>query len=206
MERDAVAGMTVGSLQKVADALEGRLRLDLEWRGASLDRLVDADHAALAELVARLLTHWGWLVLAEASFNHYGDRGRYDLLAFHPAHGVLLVVEIKTSIGDMQDTLGRLDVKVRLAPQVARERGWPAGHVVPLLVVAHSEANRRHVRGHPALFSGFPVRGRSALAWLRRPVLLPQVGLLMFMKTPNSHRVSTNSRICRRTADIAHPG
>lgn len=41
------------------------------------------------------------------SFNHYGDRGRYDILAFHPPTGILLVVEVKTGIGDVQATLGR---------------------------------------------------------------------------------------------------
>ena len=32
------------------------------------------------------------------SFNHNGDRGRIDLVAFHPVHQVLLVIEMKTAL------------------------------------------------------------------------------------------------------------
>ena len=65
----------------------------------------------------------GWSVRPEVSFNHYGDRGRVDLLAFHAASGVALVIEVKGSIGDLQDALGRLDVKLRLGRSLADASG-----------------------------------------------------------------------------------
>jgi len=48
-------------------------------------------------VLAELRGH-GWLVAAEASFNRYGERGSIDVLAFHPADRVVLVVEVKSVI------------------------------------------------------------------------------------------------------------
>lgn len=194
LELNQLDGVGVRRIDRVAQALEATLRIDLEWAGAELDRLLDAGHATLTERVADMLTRWGWQVLAEASFNIYGDRGRYDLLAFHPRSGVLLVVEIKTAVGDLQETLGRLDVKVRVAPRVARERGWAPKAVVAMIVLGESTTARRHVERHPTIFNRLPLRGRLALTWLRRPMGTPG-GLLVLLKSPDSRQAGTNSRV-----------
>ena len=74
-----------------------------------MDRLIDAGHALLQEKAAALVASNGWLVRSEVSFNHFGDRGRVDVLAFHPSARTLIVVEVKTAIGDLQETLGRIE-------------------------------------------------------------------------------------------------
>jgi len=179
VEHDELDAVPLGTLRRVIEALEARMRLTVDWQGEELDRLIDANHARLQNAVAQLLESYGWLVRVEVSFNHYGDRGRYDILAFHAATGWLLVVEIKVGIGDVQDLLGRLDVKVRLASGVARELGWTVTRVIPMLAIAEESSSRRVTRRHAALFRRFDLRGRAAGAWLRRPVGRPS-GILFF--------------------------
>ena len=179
VEHDELETVPFGTLRRVIEALEARMRLDVDWQGEQLDRLIDANHARLQNAVAQLLESCGWLVRVEVSFNHYGDRGRYDIIAFHAATCWLLVVEIKVGIGDVQDLLGRLDVKVRPAPGVARELGWTVTRVIPMLAIAEESSSRRVTRRHAALFRRFDLRGRAAAAWLRRPVGRPS-GILFF--------------------------
>jgi hypothetical protein len=157
------------------------LRVYGRWRGGELDRLLDAGHAALQDLIKRRLEGLGWLVRAEVTFNTYGDRGSIDLLAFHPASGVLLVVEIKTVVADVQGLLRPIDVKVRLASEIAADGGWRPNAVVPALIIAEDTTSRRRVAEHAALFGRFALKGHAAAGWLRQPTAEPS-GLLMFVK------------------------
>jgi transcriptional regulator with XRE-family HTH domain len=154
----------VGAVRLHAAALGLRAELVLVGRGGDLAKMTDEEHAAIVEHIAATLIEHGWLVDAETSFNHYGDRGRFDLLAFHPATGRLLIVEVKTELTDLQDLLGVLNVKERLAGRVATEHGWAATSVSTLLAVAGTDAARKTVAAHPALFGSFTIgRGQSAL-------------------------------------------
>lgn len=163
----------------------------LRWHGEELDRLADGAHAALQRSVAEALGAWGWHVQVEVSFNHYGDRGRVDVLAFHAAGRHLAVVEVKTGFGDLQDTLGRLDVKARLGRTIARDLGWIAGGAtVPVLVVAESRTARRVVVRHAALFARYSIRGRAAAAWLRTPLPPVPSGLLWFLNSSDSRQAT----------------
>jgi transcriptional regulator with XRE-family HTH domain len=187
LERGRAGEMTVHAVRAVADAVELPIGWDVGWRRQEIDRLLDHDHSALAARVLRRLERWDWQVRAEVSFNRYGDRGRLDLLAFHPVAGVLLVTEVKTLIVDGQDVLGALDVKARVGPVIARELGWSARAVVPALVVVAGTTNRRRLDQLGPLLGRYPVRGQGALAWLRRPVGTPS-GLLLLTKLPDSAR------------------
>lgn len=190
IEHGAWHSVPVGRLERVAAALGARLQVLLTWNGEQLDRLVDAGHAELQNGYAALLGAAGWSVAVEVSFNHFGDRGRYDLLAFHPVSACLLVVEVKTAIGDVQATLGTLDMKLRLAADVARAQGWPRpSAVVPVLVLADERQQHRIVAGHAALFARFALRGRSARAWLRRPARGAS-GLLSYIPLTDARVVS----------------
>jgi hypothetical protein len=193
------ANLTFDAVRRVADALGAYLRIMISWNGEQLDRLVDAAHAELQNAFAVMLRAAGWLVAVEVSFNHYGDRGRYDILAFHPPTGIVLVVEVKTAIGDVQATLGTLDMKLRLAAIVAQRQGWPRrpAAAVPALVIADERQQHRLVAHHAALFARFVVRGRTARAWLRRPTPDPG-GLLLYLPMTNARLVSV------RTANRGH--
>jgi hypothetical protein len=183
--------VSLGTVERVAEALGATLDVTLRWQGEQLDRLLDAAHASIQEQTAALLGSSGWSVRPEVSFNHFGDRGRVDLLAFHPGSSVVLVIEVKGSIGDLQDAIGRLDVKLRLGRSLADASGWAGVRAfVPAFVFADTRTVRRTIALHAAIFARFTVRGRSAQAWVRRPSLPAPTGLLWFVNVPDSHGVS----------------
>jgi transcriptional regulator with XRE-family HTH domain len=206
LERGECDRMLLAAADKVAQTLGARLVVYLSWQGEQLDRLIDAAHAELQNAVVGFLTAAGWLCAVEVSFNHYGDRGRYDILAYHPATGILLVIEVKSAIGDVQATRGQLDVKLRLARTVARERGWNARHVARLLVIADERQQHRIVRRHAALFAIFALRSHAARAWLRHPTVDAD-GLLIYLplthaRTVAARRSSRGARL--RTVNPTH--
>jgi transcriptional regulator with XRE-family HTH domain len=183
IERGDFAAVAVGTLRRVAAELDASVSVHLRWRGEELDRLIDQVHAEFQQATANLLLSLGWLVRPEVSFNHYGDRGRVDIIAYSPGLRIVLVVEIKSGLGDLQDTLGRLDVKVRLGRQIAQELRWSdIAAVVPVLVIGDTRQGRSVVARHDALFGRFETRGRAALAWLRRPRGAAPTGLLWFAR------------------------
>jgi hypothetical protein len=53
------------------------------WQGQRVDHMVDEQHAEVQNWVGGFLAAHGWDVAVEVSFNHFGDRGRIDVLAFH---------------------------------------------------------------------------------------------------------------------------
>jgi hypothetical protein len=182
IERGHSAALSFAALQRVAASLEMRLALRAEWRGGELDRLLDADHAALEAAGKRWLSRLGWQVEAEVTFSRYGERGSVDLLAFHPPTGSLLVVEVKTVVADLQSLLRSLDAKARLGGAIARERAWEPRRVVPCLLLAEGATNRRRVAAAEPLLSRFSLRAGAARAWLRHPSLAE--GLLIFLTPP----------------------
>lgn len=189
MERCHLASVPMRTLVRLTDALDATIDLTVRWQGEQLDRLTDAVHAHIVESGAATLRACGWLTGVEVSFNHYGDRGRVDLLAFHPTLRLLVVGEAKSAIGDTQDTVGRLDVKARLGPMLGEREGWAEPvRVVPALILAESRTARRVLQRHEAAFARFDLRGRSALAWLRHPKADGRVpsGLLWFTNVPDS--------------------
>jgi hypothetical protein len=144
-------------------------------------------------------------VWSEASYSVYGERGRIDLLSYHAPTGTLEVAECKTGIWDVQELLGGMDVKVRLAPRVAAQRGWRARRVVAALVVAEGRTARRRVEDHESLFRHLDVRGRSALAFIRDPQRLVG-GLLVYVPLPRTNQAGlrrAGQRRVRRRAVAA---
>ncbi len=176
--------LSVDSLDAVASALQADLALTLRWRGPKLARLLDRRHARLQDLVAEFLVEAGWEVRVEESYNHFGERGSVDILAWRADVHALLVVEIKTELVDMQDTVRTLDAKARLMPHVVRrDRGWAPRHVGAILVLPELSAHRRSVARHPALSIALPARNVDVRQWLRRP-LADIRGVWFFADTP----------------------
>jgi hypothetical protein len=96
----------------------------------------------------------------------------------------LLVVEIKTQFADVQDVLGRLDVKRRLGSTMAAQRGWSTSATVPMLVFREESTIRRRLADHAPLFAHLVMRGRSAMAWLRHPRPPAPTGILLCTRAP----------------------
>lgn len=119
------------------------------------------------------------MVRAEVSFNRFGDRGRIDLMSYHPAYRALVVVEVKTDLVDVQELLGTMDVRVRVSRSVAERFGWEVRSVVPAIVFAEDRTIRNRLIDLDSLFSAYAIRGRAAMSWLRLPDGRPS-GLLWF--------------------------
>ena len=185
VERGHLDALSIRTLRRVFAGLDADLRLDVRWRGGALDRLLDERHAAATGVLARLLVGAGWVPVTEVTFNHFGDLGSIDVLAWHAPSRVLLVVEVKTEIASLEETLRRLDVKCRLGPLLGRDRfdARPAA-VVRLLAVVSSTANReRLARVDTILAAALPLRGMALRLWLDHPV--PAPGGLLFVRLSN---------------------
>ncbi len=163
---------------RVVTAIGGYLSIRIQYQGEGLDRLRDRRHAALVDQLVARLRGDGWEVATEVSFNVFGERGSIDILAFEPASGTLLVIEVKSVVPDVGGMLATLDRKVRLAPELAEARGWKVRSVGRLLVVPEASTARRRVRDHEATFrNAFPARNAEVNGWLRAPSG-PMSGLL----------------------------
>ncbi len=151
---------SVERLRRHAAALDTRLELRLIGRGAELPRLRDEEHAAIVDAVAAAFVTDGWTIEAEASFSEWGERGRADLLAHRTRElgSHVAVVEVKTEIADLQELLGSLNVKERLAPVLAARRGWAVERVSAVLALASTARNRAILGAHPTLFRSFAAR------------------------------------------------
>jgi transcriptional regulator with XRE-family HTH domain len=171
IERGHGDRISIGMLARVFAALQADIDLVVRYRGGTLDRLLDERQAATVAAVVGTLRARGWTTAVEVTFNRYGDRGSIDILAVHPVARIALLVEVKTEITSAEETMRRLDVKVRLGAGLARQRfGLPVTNAVPLLAVLDSTANRRRVvRLAPLLDPAFPNRSAALRQWLANP-------------------------------------
>ncbi len=194
-------------LERVAGALGARVDLRLNYNGEALDRLLDEAHAALVEVVARILRLAGWEVVVEATFWIRGERGSIDILAFHAATGIVLVIEVKSVVPDVQSMLAALDRKSMLASEIARERGWSAIAVATVLVVSDDRTARRRVDAHASTFEQtFPARSVEVRRWILSPDPARPIRGIWFLS--GSHRATTRHRVGRpragSRAQVAH--
>jgi transcriptional regulator with XRE-family HTH domain len=171
IEQGRLGTVPLGKIRAVAAALDARLDSVVRWHGGDLSRLVGARHARMHEVMARyFLGLAGWVIEPEVSFSIYGERGVIDVLAWHPTSRILLVVELKTEIVDLNEMLGTLDRKRRLVARIASDRGWHPVAIATWVVVADSRANRRAVADHATMLrSKLPSDGRHVGRWLREP-------------------------------------
>lgn len=170
IERGRIDQASLGRLRRVAATLEVRLILDPSWRGAGLDRLFASRHASMAEAVTRLLVGSAWDVRPEVSFNHFGERGVVDLVAWRAGTRTLLLVELKTELVDPNDLLMVTDRRRRLAKEIVAPFGWKPLIVGQWVVIAESRTNQRRLAEHRTVIrAAFPADGRSVAGWLARP-------------------------------------
>jgi transcriptional regulator with XRE-family HTH domain len=172
IERGHLERIPLGTLLRVARALDIQVSLTTRSRGADLDRLVSGRHSGLHESVARWFAQElpEWTLEPEVSFSIYGERGVIDILAWHPGRRALVVIELKTDIVDVNELIGAMDRRRRLARAIAEERGWDPLTISTWVIVAAGRTNRARLAAHRALLrNAFPVDGRSIAGWLRRP-------------------------------------
>jgi len=198
IERGRIANIPIGKIRAVAAALDARFDAIVRWQGGDLGRLVNARHAAMHESVARMFAAMdGWVAEPEVSFSIYGERGIIDVLAWHPTRRILLVIELKTEIVDVNELLGTLDRKRRLGAEVALERGWDPLAIGCWVVVAESRTNRRAVASFATVLRAkLPTDGRGIRAWLAAPV--GGVNALSFLPSVHDTHSGTATAPTRR--------
>jgi len=203
IERGHLRHVSLAVVLRLAETLEIRIDVVPRWRGGDLDRMLNAGHAALHQGAARMFAGTPWLLAPETTFSFYGERGVVDILAFHSATGALLVIELKTDLVDIQQLMAAVDRYRRLAPRIARERGWHVRSVSVWAVLRDTKTNRRRVADHAAVLRvAFPSDGRSMRRWLHAPDG-PQAALSFI--ADEAHRPSAASssgvrRVRRRKA------
>jgi hypothetical protein len=127
-------------------------------------------------------------VRPEVSFSVYGERGSIDLVAWHAATRTVLVVEVKTEVVSVEETLRRHDAKVRLSARIVVDRfGWSPRVASRLLILPDSSTSRRRIARHEQVFlRAYPLRGRELGAWLRTPS--GEAGGLLFLSPTHGLR------------------
>ncbi|MGD0019429.1 MAG: helix-turn-helix domain-containing protein [Candidatus Limnocylindrales bacterium] len=201
LERGKADGSTLRAIKKVAAPLGITVDLVFRWKGPELDRLVDARHARLDRAVVSRLGP-DWQVVVEYTFNHYGDRGSVDLLAWHAGARMLLLIEVKTELDSLEAVLRSMDVKTRIVPALlARDRGWRWQSIGSVLVLPDDSASRRAVaRLSPVFDVTLPTRTVAVRQWLREPAG-PLRGIWFLADTP-ARRVVRNPGSAGR---VCHP-
>jgi transcriptional regulator with XRE-family HTH domain len=202
LELGALEHVSVPALRRVARAVGAEVVIGVRWRGADVDRLRDEDHARIVASVISRLEALGWLTATEVTYSVFGERGSIDILAFHPVTRTLLVVEVKTELVSVEETIRRLDQKVRLAPKVAADRlGWSAVTTARMLAVMDTRTARRGVQRHDPVFRrAFPVRGWASRSWLRSPS--GPASLLLFMPFTNAAGARRGPATVRRVTRL----
>ena len=171
IEHGRLKSVPLGLIRRVAAALDARFDSVVRWQGGDLGRLINARHAAMHEAIATFFAGLDcWVVEPEVSFSIYGERGVIDVLAWHPVRRILLVIELKTELVDINELMGSADRRRRLAATIARDRGWDPAAIATWVVLAEGRSNRRAVAAHQAVLRAkFPADGRSIRRWLREP-------------------------------------
>jgi len=204
IEHGRLATVPIGKLRAVADALDARVDTVIRWRGGDLSRLLSARHSLMHEQMARFFGDLpDWTIEPEVSFSIYGERGIIDVLAWHPIRRILLVIELKTEIVDVNEMLGTLDRKRRLAVDIARSRGWDPSAVATWVVLAPSRSNRRALAEHATVLrTKLPAGAQAIRRWLRDPIGV--VNALSFMPSVQGvhlgPRLAPVRRVNRRRA------
>ena len=200
------AGSSQGMVSAVENARLGDLTFSRAERllavmGARLVITVDAPflgdrqrqrepaHARCSAHVVSRLRRAGWQVATEVEVGGDRSRGWIDVLACHPATGLLLVIEIKTEIHDLgaiERSLGWYEREARLA---ARRLGWRVRESIGCLLLLATDANDVRVEGNRALFAiGFPVRARDLTAVIADGLETSLAGRAVAMIDPLSKR------------------
>jgi len=199
IEQGHVDTVPLRLVRAMAAVLEIRIESVPTWRGGDLERLTNARHTAPHERLAeRLAGADGWESAAEVSYSIWGERGVINRLAYHSRHRVVAIFEIKPDLGDPPGLVGQLDRYRRLAPEIARGRGWEVNRVSCWAIVADTDTNRRRLRAHEALLRGaLPADGVAFRHWLADPAV-PMHGLV-FLAYPHpqtgTRRLSTVKRV-----------
>ncbi|HEV8545581.1 MAG TPA: hypothetical protein VGQ64_04775 [Candidatus Limnocylindrales bacterium] len=119
-----------------------------------------------------------------------------DVVAWHSASRIMLVIELKTRIVDINDLMATMDVRRRVAWQIAQDHGWDCVAVGVWVVVAPGRSNARALSDHATVLRAkFPADGRTMRRWLSKPTgnvsglsFMPEVRVADLGRDPTTPR------------------
>ena len=171
IEQGRLASIPFGKIRAVAAALDARIDATVRWQGGDLPHLLSARHSQMHEVMARYFAGLADWVGARSVVLDLRRGGIIDSLAWHPTRRILLVIELESEIVDVNEMLGTLDRKRRLAAEIARKRGWHPLTVATWLVIAPGRTNRRAIAEHQTVLRAkLPADGAAMRRWLRDPL------------------------------------
>ena len=188
IEAGQVGAVRVERVRRAFSAVGAQARVTAWWNGAAADRLLDERHAEIGERAGRAMARFGWVTPTEVTCSEYGERGSIDLFGHRQKAAAVAVGEVKSAFGSLEEMNRALDIKVRLAPKLCRDRlGWTPKLVARLLIVPDESTIRRFVAAHrQTMDTLYPLRSREIRAWLRSPV--GSVGGIWFLSDPRIRR------------------
>jgi transcriptional regulator with XRE-family HTH domain len=152
--------LTFVDAARVLEAMGARLTLTVAAPFLA-DRELQRDpvHARCTSYVAVRLQRAGWLTAEEVEIGGDRSRGWIDVLAFHPQHGLLLVIEVKTEVRDLGAIERQLGWYERGGWTAARRLSWRPARVLGCLLLLATEMNEARIGDNRAAFdAGFPIR------------------------------------------------
>jgi transcriptional regulator with XRE-family HTH domain len=156
------ANPSIGLVERIAEALG--LEIELVARAPVIIGAHQRDlvHARCSGYVDRRLRAAGWSTAREVEIVHQRSHGWIDILAFDPATGTLIIVEVKTRLDDFGEIERQIGWYERSAFQVARGLGWTPRRVIGWLLVLASGEVEEAIRSNRELMSrAFPIRARE---------------------------------------------
>jgi transcriptional regulator with XRE-family HTH domain len=190
VERGLRPDLTFADATRLLEAMGARLTV-----GVSAPFLADRElqrdpaHARCTSYVAACLKRDGWLTTIEVEVGGDRSRGWIDILAYHPGHRLLSVIEIKTEIRDLgaiERTLGWYEREARVA---ARRLGWRPRKVVGCLFLLATEMNEARIADNQAALSaGFPIRANELRRIISNDAPPPDGARAMALIDPRSRR------------------
>jgi DNA-binding XRE family transcriptional regulator len=172
--RSHIAGIETGRVNpsldlvmRIGEALGVDLQL-VGQRPVIIDpRSGDLVHARCSGYVDRRFHRAGWLTRREVEVVHARSHGWIDLLAFHPATGTLVIVEVKTRLDDLGAIERQMAWYERTAADTALRFGWrPKAVTSWLLLLASEEVETAVLRSRDVLREAFGDRASEMRAVL----------------------------------------
>jgi len=161
IERGRCPDASIETIDRLLSAMGATLVFDVRAPFLTNPRQRDLVHARCSIHVARRLERAGWKVAREVEVGGDRSRGWIDVLAWHPATGLTVVIEVKTELHDLgaiERTLGWYE---REAWAAARRLGWRPSRVMGMLVVLSTAEVDESIRANrDALAREFPLRAR----------------------------------------------
>lgn len=192
VERAALPELPIPTAIRILTALDVDIDLRLLAPHIAGRPQRDRAHSRSVGYVARRLERAGFDVVTEVEAGSGRWFGFIDILAFHQAERILLLVEVKTELHDIGDVDRQLGLYEGAAWPTARRLGWRPRAATSLLLVLATDENDRRLRESRTLFDrGYRVRARRLNGFLSRPSSPPargERGLAMF--DPQSRRTA----------------